>query len=239
MTVQPDEPTLHVIGAGFGRCGTTSLAKALEVLGLGPCYHMQVAMLRYPHLRFWVRAAAGEPVDFHAFFRKYRATVDWPACEFYRELIAVYPDAKVLLNTRDPESWYESTRETLWTIDQVLPWWFPRVMRRMHDDLIWNGRFEGAFTDRTRAIEIFNQHLEDVRRSVPPDRLLEYDVSQGWEPLCRFLGKPVPPPNVPFPHLNDRRFFRRLLLALRIAEWLVPAEVVAGLAWAGYLLSSQ
>lgn len=198
---------MQVIGAGFGRCGTTSLARALEILGYGPCYHMQVAML-------------------------YRATVDWPACEFYRELMDAYPDAKLLLNTRDPESWYDSTRETLWAIDQVLPWWIPPVMKRMHVELIWNGRFQGQFTDRARAIEIFNQHLDEVRRTVPPGRLLEFDVKQGWEPLCRFLGKPVPPAGVPFPHLNDRRFFRRVLLALRVAEWGVPALAVLGLLWA-------
>ena len=223
---------LQVIGAGFGRCGTTSLARALEMLGCKPCYHMQVAMKRYRDMRFWVRAAAGEAVDFRRFFNGYRATVDWPSCEFYRELMALYPQAKVVLNVRDPQSWYDSTHETLWTIDQVLPWWFPPVMRRMHDDLIWNGRFGGRFTDRQEAVAIFNRHLEQVRRTVPPERLLEWEVKQGWEPLCRFLGRPVPSPDVPFPHLNDRRFFRRLLLALRIANWGVP---VLGLALAGWL----
>ena len=234
MIERPDDNTLQVIGAGFGRCGTTSLARALEMLGCGPCYHMQVAMLRYFDMKFWVRAAAGEPVDFRHFFRKYRATVDWPSCEFYQQLMAAHPDAKVVLNTREPESWYESTRETLWKVDQALPWWVPKVMRRMHFDIVWNGRFKGAFADRAKALEIFNGHLDEVRRTVPPDRLLEWDVKQGWGPLCRFLGKPLPPADVPFPHHNDRRFFRRLLLALRIAEWLVPALVVAGLAWAGW-----
>lgn len=193
-------------------------------------------MLRYPHMKFWVRAAAGERVDFRGFFRKYRATVDWPACEFYQELMAAFPDAKVLLNTREPESWYASTYETLWKVDQALPWWVPKVMRQMHFDVVWNGRFEGMFADRAQAIAIFNRHLDEVRRTVPPERLLEFDISQGWEPLCRFLGKPLPPADVPFPHLNDRRFFRRLLLAFRVAEWLVPMLGVAGLAWAAWTL---
>jgi len=181
MAERTNGNTLQVIGAGCGRCGTTSLARALEMLGCGPCYHMQVAMLRYPDMKFRVRAAAGEPVDFRRFFRKYRAAVDWPSCEFYQQLMAAYPDAKVLLNTRDPESWYESTRETLWKVDPALPWWVPKVMRKMH--------------------------LDEVRRTVPPA-------------------------GVPCPHHNDRRFFRRVLLGLRIAEWLVPALVVAALAWA-------
>ena len=114
-----------MIGAGFGRSGTTSLRAALHRLGYEPCYHMQSAMTHTSHLRFWVRAKAGEPVDFVWFFRRYRAVVDWPACEFYPALMAAFPEARVVLNVRDPEAWYDSTRETLWIIDQVPPWWLP------------------------------------------------------------------------------------------------------------------
>ena len=226
---------LQVIGAGFGRCGTTSLRAALRTLGYDPCYHMQTALTHYPHLRFWIRARAGEPVDYRRFFRRYRAAVDWPVCEFYRDLIALYPDAKVVLNVRDPGAWYDSVRDTLWVIDQILPWWFPRRMRQMHEDVIWNGRFQGRFLDRSWAIEVYQKHLADVRSTVPPERLLEFDVRQGWQPLCAFLDRPVPP-NVPFPRLNDRRWFRRVLLALRLAEWLMPALLLAVVAWLGLRL---
>ena len=219
---------IQVIGAGFGRSGTTSLRAALTRLGYEPCYHMQSAMTHYAHLKFWVRAQAGEPVDFVRFFRRYRAVVDWPACEFYQALMAAFPEAKVVLNVRDPAAWYASTRETLWIIDQVLPWWFPKVMRQMHDEIIWQGRFRGEFMDRAKAIAVYEAHLEEVRRSVPAERLLVFNVSEGWAPLCAFLGKPVPE-NEPFPHLNDRAFFRRVILALRLATWLVPAALVAAL----------
>ena len=168
-----------MIGAGFGRSGTTSLRAALHRLGYDPCYHMQSAMTRYAHLKFWVRAKAAEPVDFPLFFRRYRAVVDWPACEFYQALMAAFPEAKVVLNVRDPEAWYESTRETLWIIDQVLPWWFPKVMRQMHDDVIWRGRFRGEFTDRAKAVAVYKAHLEEVRRSVPAERLVVFNVSVG------------------------------------------------------------
>jgi len=226
---------LQVIGAGFGRSGTTSLRAALRRLGYDPCYHMQSAMTRYAHLKFWVRAKAGEPVDFPQFFRRHRAVVDWPACEFYQALMAAFPEAKVVLNVRDPAAWYDSTRETLWIIDQVLPWWFPKVMRQMHEEVIWKGRFRGEFTDRAKAIAVYKAHLEEVRRSVPAERLLVFNVNEGWAPLCAFLGKPVPE-NVPFPHLNDRVFFRRVILALRLATWLVPALVVVALVWVGFML---
>lgn len=217
---------LLVIGAGFGRTGTTSLKRALELLGLGRCYHMQTAMTTPGHCRFWLHAHRTGRVDFRRFFRRHRSAIDWPACEFYRELLEAFPGAKVILTTRPADAWYASVRETLWEIDQALPWWFPPSIRRMHDEIIWNSRFEGRFLDRARALEIYEAHLEEVRRHVPVDRLLVYEVGQGWEPLCRFLGKPVPATE-PFPRLNDRDTFRRLIKGLRVAEWAVP---VAGFA---------
>lgn len=227
---------LQVIGAGFGRSGTTSLRQALRVLGYAPCYHMQTALTRHSHMKFWVRARAGEPVDFRQFFGATRATVDWPACEFYRELMALYPDARVLLNVRDPDAWYDSMIDTLWVIQRVLPWWFPRVARQMHDDVIWNSRFKGQFTDRRQSIAVYQAHLEEVRRTVPAERLLVFDVKDGWEPLCRFLGQPVPE-DVPFPRLNDRLFFRRVIRGLRIIEWLAPLLVLAVLIAVAYALA--
>jgi hypothetical protein len=234
VTHPPTEKKIQVIGAGFGRCGTTSLRAALHLLGYDPCYHMRSAMTHPSHLKFWVRAKAGEPVDFRNFFRRYNAAVDWPACEFYQELMAAFPEAKVVLNVRDPEQWYDSVIDTLWVVTRVLPWWFPMVMKQMHDDVIWNGRFKGEFLDRARTLAVYRAHLLDVRRTVPAERLLVFHVSEGWGPLCAFLGQPVPD-NVPFPHLNDRAYFQRVILALRILAWLVPAGVLAGLVWLGHL----
>ena len=190
---------------------------------------MQTALTHYSHPGFWVRAKAGQPVDFRSFFRGMRAVVDWPACEFYRELMALYPQAKVVLNVRDPAAWYASTRDTLWVMQRVLPWWFPRAARRMHDDVIWHGRFGGEFENRARAIAIYEAHVQDVRRTVPPERLLVFDVNEGWQPLCEFLGQPVPA-DEPFPCLNDRAYFRRVIAGLRIAGWLVPTLVLAAAA---------
>jgi hypothetical protein len=227
---------LQVIGAGFGRSGTTSLRKALHILGFAPCYHMQTTLTHYADMKFWVRAKAGEPVDFRRFFRRYRATVDWPACEFYRELMAAFPDAKVLLNVREPEEWYDSMIDTLWVIQRVLPWWFPGVARKLHDDIVWNARFNGEFPDRAKSIAVYRAHLEEVRRTVPPERLLVYSVKEGWKPLCDFLGRPVPE-HVPFPRLNDRVFFKRLIRGLVVIEWLAPALVLGGLVWLGFRLA--
>ena len=218
-------PSLQVIGAGFGRTGTTSLKKALEILGLGPCYHMQTAMTRLRHPYFWLRAHAREPVDWRQFFRGHRAAIDWPACEFYRELMAAYPAAKVVLTVRDADGWYDSVAGTLRAIGSCFPWWFPPAIARMQDAIIWDGRFKGRFDERDTAIAAFHAHVEEVQRCVPAERLLVFDVAQGWEPLCAFLDRPVP--SQPFPRLNDRARFQRIMLALRASQWAVPAAVLA------------
>ena len=204
---------IQVIGAGLGRTGTLSLKSALEDLGFGKCYHMVEVLARMDDARAWEAASRGEPVDWEKLFEGYRATVDWPGCSFYPELLRQYPEAKVILTVRDPEKWYDSARQTIFFVRHAFPGWtgliFPRMrhFRRMLDRVIWDGMFRGRFEDRAAAIEVFNRHNEQVRREVPADRLLVYEVSQGWEPLCAFLGVPVPE-GKPFPHLNDAVEFR-------------------------------
>lgn len=110
--------TLEVIGAGFGRTGTMSLKVALEELGFEPCYHMSEVFTHPEHVELWRAAAQGEPVEWEQIFGGYRATVDWPACTFYGELMENYPDAKVILTVRDPQRWYESAYNTIYTIDR-------------------------------------------------------------------------------------------------------------------------
>jgi hypothetical protein len=90
----------------------------------------------------------------------------------------------------------------------------------MVNDLIWRGTFDGRFEDRGYAISVFERHTEEVKANVPPERLLVYDVKEGWGPLCGFLGAPVP--DEPFPRLNDARAFRRMILAGRISAVAAP-----------------
>jgi len=206
--------SLKVIGAGFGRTGTTSLQAALERLGFGPCYHMGEVFSQPEHIPLWLAAHRGEPVDWERLFGSYRAAVDWPTCTFYRELMRRYPEARVLLTVRNPERWYESALNTVYTAQRQRPpasWLFaaiPQVRRfvGLADTLVWEGTFGGAFEDKAHAIRVFNAHIEEVKRAVPPERLLVFDVSEGWEPLCAFLGVPVP--DEPFPRLNDAAAFR-------------------------------
>src|SRR6266851_9175875 len=117
MTEQPEAKYegsgLKVIGAGFGRTGTLSIKHALEELGFGPCYHMTELFDKPGVDAQWDAIVRGEPVDWNTVFKGYQATVDWPACTFYEELMQAYPDAKVLLTVRDPEKWYASASGTI------------------------------------------------------------------------------------------------------------------------------
>ena len=205
--------TLKVIGVGFGRTGTLSLKIALERLGLGPCQHW-VELTRHPSLaRRWVDALRNlhnaRPVDWDIVFQGYKSTVDWPGCSFASELKQAYPDAKIILTTRDPDSWYESVSQTLLPLYQSLPTWLCLLLpplgalRYLASEIIWaeNGVFEGQFEDRVKAIEVFEAHNQKVREAFPPNDVLVFDVSDGYGPLCDFLG--LTAPDTAFPHVND------------------------------------
>ena len=201
--MMPEWSGLKVIGAGFGRTGTLSVKNALEELGLRPCYHMTELFHRPDAAEQWEAIVAGASADWNAVFVGYQATVDWPACTYYKNLMQVYPEAKVLLTVRDPEQWYESVRSTIYIVSRQR---LPDSHAQMLNTLVWEGTFDGKFEDKEYAISVFLRHIEEVKRHVSPDKLLVYDVKEGWEPLCAFLGVKVPE-DTPFPRLNDRDSF--------------------------------
>jgi hypothetical protein len=241
---------MKIIGAGFGRTGTTSLKAALEALGFGPSYRLDEVFKHPEQVAFWEAARRGERVDWEGFFAGYGLAVDWPAFSFYGELMEAFPEAPVILTVRDPGRWYESVRSTIYGIHKLsagpapvrlafaLAGLFaPAVtgIPRLADAILWDGLFDGRFEDRSYAIEMFHRHNEEVRRRVPPERLLVYDVKEGWAPLCDFLGVEVP--DEPFPHLNHTREMRRRLLRLVAASAAVPILAGAGVIVAlAYLL---
>jgi len=203
--------SLTLIGAGFGRTGTASLKIALEKLGLGRCYHMLEVFSNPGHAPLW-HAAAREPrIAWEGPLAGYAATVDWPGCYFWRELAEHFPDAKVLLSVRQPGSWYRSVRDTIYQPLMDPPAVAPPGWREMARDLIVEGTFGGRLDDRDHAIAVFERHSETVKRAIPPHRLLVYEASEGWEPLCRFLGKPVPAE--PFPRVNTTDEWRERMAA--------------------------
>lgn len=201
--------SLEVIGAGFGRTGTMSLKLALEQLGFSPCHHMAEIFAHPEQAPAWHDAAKGKPTDWRAFLKDYRATLDWPSCYFWREMAETFPDANFLLTERDPEAWYKSMSQTIFEImargDEVAddPVRGPQI--RMARYIVEERTF-GGHTDHDHAIAIYKAHNEAVKRTIAPERLLVYDVSQGWAPLCKHLGVAVP--ETPFPRTNTTEDFR-------------------------------
>jgi Sulfotransferase domain len=215
---------MKLIGASFPRMGTLSTKAALEQLGLGPCYHFLTQFERPQDVDVWQAAAEGKPVDWTALFADFQSAVDWPASRFYKQLMAMYPDAKVLLNVRDPEAWYESMVQTVYPASRMgLSAPAESIlgrMGRMIDTLSWQPLFQGRFEDKPYALSVFERQNQEVQDYVPADRLLVWDVKEGWEPLCRFLG--VAMPDTPFPHLHDTEAFRKQLETYREQLLSVP-----------------
>ena len=225
---------MRVIGAGFGRTGTSSLKEALDILGFGPTYHMDEVIDEPERVAQWRAAAAGEPIDWDTVFDGYESAVDWPVSAFWRELAARYPEAKVILTVRDPERWYASATGTVFrgpirAERQPARAVFEVVRRlnpvfgdftRMVDEAVHRRVFDSPLSDRRRVLAAYNRHIAQVQHEVPADRLLTYEVADGWAPLCAFLGVPVP--DRPFPRNNDTRSKqhdqRRLVLRMLTAS---------------------
>ena len=221
-----DGSPVRVIGAGFGRTGTLSFTRALEELGFGPTYHMQEVMRRPSHVDQWLRYARTGEVDWDELFCGFGSGVDYPVSCVWEELASHFPDAKVVLTLRDPQEWWASTASTIYGFRTAFPAWIvrgvPMIGRwlEMADRLVWDGLVDGRFTDRGHAVEVFERHIEYVLAACPPDRLLVFNVSDGWEPLCAFLDVPVP--GHAFPHLNDAKVTRRVIATARWGTRAVP-----------------
>jgi hypothetical protein len=208
---------MQVIGVGLPRTGTLTQKLAMEMLGFSPCYHWVNLLANLDQVQVWDRAIDGEDI-WDEVFTGFEATVDWPGGYFYRELSERYPDAKVLLSVREGVSWEKSFRETIWTMchgsslmrllsdarREIDPRW--RSYLQLVDRMFWSG--EAPFTKGTSPaamIEQMEAFNASVREAVPAERLLEWTVTEGWEPLCEFLDVPVP--SEPLPHENERETF--------------------------------
>ncbi len=199
---------LKVIGAGFGRTGTLSLKFALEKLGFTKCYHMMEVFQNPSHRALWLRAHRGEAIDWDSLFEGYQASVDWPSCNLWREQFEHYPDAKILLSLRDPDKWYDSVMATIYKSSTANADSDNEDARRSVDwinEIAWQRLFDGRMDDRAHVTRVFRQHNEQVQREVPPERLLVFEASEGWEPLCRFLEADVP--DEPYPKVNTTEQF--------------------------------
>jgi hypothetical protein len=193
---------LKVVGTGLGRTGTLSMKHALEQLGFGPCHHMIEVFMHPESVPLWIAAAEGKP-DWDAIFKDYQAVVDYPGCRFWRELVGCYPQAKVLHTVRDADTWFESTQATIFAPDSPAMN-APPPMKPFFEAL--TSTFGDRIHDRTFMTDYFRRHTDEVKRTVPKERLLVYEIGEGWDRLCKFLGVPVP--ETPYPSENSREEFR-------------------------------
>ena len=205
---------MKIICAGWGRTGTRSLKRSLEILTGQPSYHMQNILLNKKDAQLWHNSIFKHKgkFDWEKIYFGYGACLDFPSCNYYQELMDAYPDAKVILTIRDDESWIKS-----WNVlnNQILKSFTFKFLakipntsfylqKQIHNEMILGprGAFQGAKTDDERKRK-FNEWNQSVIDYVPSERLLVYQVKEGWGPICRLLNVPIP--KIPFPYLNKTK----------------------------------
>ncbi|CEP12787.1 hypothetical protein [Parasitella parasitica] len=215
---------LKVIGAGFGRTGTDSLRLALNILGY-KTHHMK---------SFWEEEADTNPDDFieayknrdkadwDKVYENYTAAVDWPTVEFYKDLVAKYPEAKVVLTTRSADSWYASALKTIHPASAgILENPADEQKARLGEMMklvVLDGHMVNreTFKDEKLIKKLYLDHIEEVKNTVHPDRLLIVELGEGWNRLCEFLGKDIP--DIPYPNANSKESFQEVLDAYNLPK---------------------
>ena len=212
--------SIKIIGAGFPRTGTNTLRESLELLGFSKTYHMKQLLVHPENLHYWTTLKETGTTDWESLYDGYQATVDFPCYPWYKQHIKQYPDAKVILSVRPFEKWYESFYTTIWKsqnppesqkaemAERVAA--SPRLQAVMKvmglaKQTMNEEHFQGRFLDKEFMEKVFNDHNEEVKNYVPADKLLVFDVCEGWEPLCKFLETEVPCDSLP--HTNKKEDF--------------------------------
>ncbi|KIJ33608.1 hypothetical protein M422DRAFT_264374 [Sphaerobolus stellatus SS14] len=204
-TQRPNQPSIRVICLGLSRTGTTSMTKALEILGYGPCYHtFSLVSSGVNDFKKWMKIYdKGEDLEIiDGILQGYSSVLDLPAANFPEALYRAYPDAKFILTTRDPAKWEQSLKHTVIArtekarhakeptegLKSIMAWWDEHEMGTEH--------FQNVLL----------RHNERVQNLIPAGKLLVYNVAEGWEPLSQFFGVPIP--EAPFPNINSTQSYR-------------------------------
>lgn len=240
---------LEVIGAGFGRTGTFSLMTALDQLGYKT--HHMAAVAELQQAKTWQKIHAGTDVEKNLIdmLSGFTACVDYPTCGYFEEFMAISPNAKVLLSVRDsPEAWVKSANQTIMSCAyenyfangilyhglKFLPFLgnIVRLWNMLEDN--FNKCAVGNFVPKypENRVQYYEDWVAHVKRTVPADRLLTFNVKEGWEPLCKYLGKPVPAH--PFPRMNDADAFKRRMKIAYPVLMVVFVGMYGGLGYVSY-----
>jgi len=223
--------SLKIIGAGLPRTGTNTLKQSLEQLGYKHVYHMKELLVKPEKLHYWKTLDETGDTDWDALYKGYDGTVDFPGYPWYKEHMKRYPDAKVILTVRDFEGWYKSVDSTVFRAGPQTPGEKIKMLTKLlfnsrarnvvkvikwFKKVFFAERLQGKFGDKEFAKKFWEDHLATVKATVPEDKLLVYDVRDGWGPLCKFLG--VEEPAEPLPHLNKKENFKAMLPKLMKGE---------------------
>ncbi|PVH94203.1 hypothetical protein DM02DRAFT_633925 [Periconia macrospinosa] len=231
----------QVIGAGLPRTGTASFSEAIRILLDGPVHHGGTQATLGPEvgIRSWIKLLSHFPAKSSSDkklikdmlkdrLEGYAAATDSPTCGLVEEFVEAFPDAIVICTVRDnPDVWVESMKgvsnaSTMWFLRFVL---FPIPGMRYFVDYInvlrnqWVYLYGEAEPCTTKT---HYNHMAYLERVVPKEKLLFFNVKEGWEPLCKALGKEVP--DVPFPRINDSEAIDRLakkMVTKGLMRWLV------------------
>ncbi|KAI9716186.1 MAG: hypothetical protein M1828_000412 [Chrysothrix sp. TS-e1954] len=222
---------MKVLCLGLSRTGTASLTQAIKRLGYVHCYHGYDPLLQNASdMKFWLEAknekcgkSTGRTFtreDFDQILGHCQAVTDFPCVDFAEELIKAYPEAKVVYTTREREGWYKHPPKS--SVNKTLHYYtshsaIPRVAAlgklfgtnmqyvQLYMKTFFEGYYGGDFAQHGR--QTWDRHHELVHSLVPQDRILDFQVKEGWGPLCAFLGDPVP--DVEFPRVNDAEEFKK------------------------------
>jgi len=257
-----NEGPLKIIGAGFGRTGTLSIKMAFEKLGY-KTHHAHDVLQEYPEQKEIFYDILSQPKQDRISKElwnkllikpyKYEATVDWPTSYYFDELLAQNPGAKIVLSVRDNgDKWWNSVNNTIWNKTKALQEWPMQLLMYLmmpnkarlglsmaFGDTVWfNPKlFDGKFDDKERSIKIYNDWIEYVKKTVPSDKLLIFNVKQGWDPLCDFLGMDKPKDCIDFPRSNSTKeknaspILKKAIWVNRIVKNVVRAACIATFAY--------
>jgi hypothetical protein len=237
---------LKLIGAGFGRTGTSSTKIALESIGYGPTYHMSEVFRAGPegHRRWKQVGQAKTKQERQQLLREilapYQSTLDFPACTYWKDLVEMYPKAKVLLNVRDSaEQWVLSVKESIGMLAEFSTinstsslfshgiilgpgiWMFLNInpIGRLIRDHLQYSFYWCYRRDPQEFMAVYDNWIQEINNTIPQDKLLIFNVKQGWKPLAPFLLGKHAPDGYPFPHMNDNEQMHMMMFVLSIVGW--------------------
>ena len=200
---------MKVICAGLSKTGTKSIAKALQVLGFSVFDFIEHITIHHDE---WVSIYRhGKIPDFLSMYKDVDAVTDLPAAIWYEEIHQTFPDAKVILSVRDSEEvWIKSwsTQTAAFRNAGFLKKMFMRYVVPhtsgldvpLCDEIDTSayGTLRPEFTVLQK--KKYREHIERVQAVIPKEKLLIFNVKQGWKPLCEFLGCEIP--DQEFPRAN-------------------------------------